>query len=582
MVVADQGRAALSRPRAIPARWPAAAGIALYLALAAAYTVAGLLRNDGHFVYAQDDPYIHLSIARTLAGHGVWGISPHEFASASSSPLWTLLLASIRLLGGTAVWWPFALNLAAGVALLLLVQRIARDFMTPRWQMALLAAVVVATPLATLALVGMEHTFQMLLVLAFAWYSAVRLSAEASSAEVPGATVGSAEVPSESAGVPRATSRSAEVPASIHRPWPGGMVLAAVLAGLRYEGLFVVAVVCLLCLWRRRPLTGIALGCAAVLPLALFAWYSVSHGGLILPNSVIMKSGPGRFDSLAAGIAAVFNDWVAIVGLFGRPPQLVVTLGGLLALAVGGLGRGPSWRAPVAFAGIFVATSVLHACLVKLEWFFRYEAYLIMTGIVAIALVAAESTPGLLSRWRWRQLPLLTRRALALAMGLLALPIAVRALTAIPATVVATTNIYQQQYQMGLFLRDHYAAQPVALNDIGAPGYLSSARLVDIVGLASQEVAEARRQRRFDRQAMDALIERHDVQAIVLYESVFRPIMPESWVKVGEWTIPQNVAASEDTVAFFAPDPEKAARLRQALDAFAPRLPDAVSYEPME
>lgn len=547
MVAAHPGPAALTRRRALPAWWPAAAAAALYLLMAGAYVAAGLLRNGGLFVYAQDDPYIHLSIARTLADHGVWGISPREFASASSSPLWTLLLAAVRRAGGAAAWWPFALNLASGVALLALVQRIAARYMPPPRQAALLAVLVVATPLPTLALVGMEHTLQMLLVLAFAWQAALHLGAD-----------------------------------EPDRPWPAAMALAALVAGLRYEGLFAVAVVCLMCLWRRRPVAGVTIGVAAVLPLALFAWYSVSHGGLILPNSVLMKSGPGRFDSLAAGIRAILNDWVAIVGLFGRPPQLVVTLGGLLALAAGGLGSRQPWRPAVVLAGIFVATSALHACLVKLEWFFRYEAYLIMLGVVVAGLALAESGRALEMPARWRRLAPLTRRALAVAAGLLALPLAVRALTAIPATVVATSNIYQQQYQMGLFFRDHYAGRAIALNDIGAPSWLSTAEIVDIVGLASQEVAEARRHRRFDGAALAALVDRRDVQAIALYEEVFQPMLSERWVKVAEWRIPQNVAASDDTVAFFAPDAAKAATLRRALDSFAPRLPAGVVYDPVE
>ena len=72
---------------------PSRRAIALYLALVGILLWLSLARTGGMFVYAQDDPYIHLALARTLADHGVWGIRPTEFASASSSPLWTLLLA---------------------------------------------------------------------------------------------------------------------------------------------------------------------------------------------------------------------------------------------------------------------------------------------------------------------------------------------------------------------------------------------------------------------------------------------------------------------------------------------------------
>src|SRR5436190_4681669 len=43
-----------------------------------------LQNTGGHFVYPLDDTYIHLTMARTLAWEGVWGINPADgFASAA-------------------------------------------------------------------------------------------------------------------------------------------------------------------------------------------------------------------------------------------------------------------------------------------------------------------------------------------------------------------------------------------------------------------------------------------------------------------------------------------------------------------
>ena len=79
-------------------RWSLPFVLVVYAAALSWIAWQSLRLNDGVFTYAQDDPYIHLSIARTLAMHGVWGLSPDEFAGASSSPLWTGLLAAICLL----------------------------------------------------------------------------------------------------------------------------------------------------------------------------------------------------------------------------------------------------------------------------------------------------------------------------------------------------------------------------------------------------------------------------------------------------------------------------------------------------
>ena len=80
---------------------------------------------------------------------------------------------------------------------------------------------------------------------------------------------------------------------------------------------------------------------------------------------------------------------------------------------------------------------------------------------------------------------------------------------------------------------------------------LSSSRILDIVGLASQPVADLKRRRALDAAALGRLADERGVEAIALYEEVFSTILPASWIKVGEWTIPHNVAVSGDTVAFF-------------------------------
>ncbi len=52
-----------------------------------------------------------------------------------------------------------------------------------------------------------------------------------------------------------------------------------------------------------------------------------------------------------------------------------------------------------------------------------------------------------------------------------------------------TTNIYEQQYQMGLFVRRYYQNSTVALNDIGAVNFLADIHCLDLLGLANAEVA---------------------------------------------------------------------------------------------
>jgi hypothetical protein len=221
--------------------------------------------------------------------------------------------------------------------------------------------------------------------------------------------------------------------------------------------------------------------------------------------------------------------------------------------------------------------SLLHACLVKMEWFFRYEAYLIAMGLLAVGLVAGPSGVALLPGSRKR-----VNAAATALLILLAIPLAVRALSALAVTSGAMRNVYEQQYQMALFFRDAYPRDAIALNDIGAVSWLAPSPIVDVMGLATSEVADLKRRRQFNRDTLAALVLRHNVKAVAMYERVFAPVIPHSWQLVGEWRIPQNVGVSEDTVGFFAPTPADAARLRLALEGFKTRLPAAVQYRRLE
>jgi len=496
-------------------RGPLAIGIGLYLGLTAVLLWLGLRQTGRAFIYAQDDPYIHLSLARTLADHGVWGLRSDQFASASSSPLWTLLLAAVWFGGAHAVWWPFVLNLVCGVGVLAVADAMTRDFMDRRSRVILLAALVAITPLPTLALIGMEHTLQVLLSIALAWQSARWL----------------------------------------------------------YEGLFLVAAVASLLVMRHRIGHAAALVAAAFVPIAVYAAYSVSNGALVLPNSVLMKSQPDRFGTLADGIGAVVRDSATVFSLFSRPPELALTLGMLLALSRTGAMKTRAVSQAVVLGSIFTIAMLLHACLVKLEWFYRYEAALIGLGVLALASLVAqrESRAALLT-------PLMSSAAGTTLVALLALPLATRALSALAVTPGAMRNVFEQQYQMGRFFSAAYPDDTIAVNDIGAVAWLSSSKIVDVYGLATQEVANLKRQRQWDRASLEAIAVRRQVRAVAMYQRVFEPIIPRSWTLVGEWTIANNVGVSEDTVGFYAPAPGDVKRLRDALDAFAPTLPGTVKY----
>ncbi len=122
-----------------------------------AVLVQSLDQNGGRLIYALDDAYIHLSVARNWAQHGTWGVTRHEFSSCSSSPLWTLLLSACFRLGANEAA-ALGLNVVFGTLLIGWAgSALAARGLSPPVILAALLSIVLAAPLPALVFSGMEH-----------------------------------------------------------------------------------------------------------------------------------------------------------------------------------------------------------------------------------------------------------------------------------------------------------------------------------------------------------------------------------------------------------------------------------------
>jgi hypothetical protein len=160
-------------------------------------------------------------------------------------------------------------------------------------------------------------------------------------------------------------------------------------------------------------------------------------------------------------------------------------------------------------------------------------------------------------------------------------PLVTRGLSSMVLTPRTTTKIYQQQYQMGLFVKDYYNGEAVTVNDIGAVSFLADIKLLDVRGIGTMEVARLMREGGFSVDKLEELQSKKGVSVAIVYDEWVR--MPEGSIKVGEWTrtaspspAPPAPRAHDDTVSFYALDPEGARRLAENLLEFSPRLPEGV------
>ena len=104
--------------------WPLYASAVALLLLVWLTVRISISRNHGYLVYALDDAYIHLSIAKNLSHFGIWGVTRYGFTPASSSLLWTLLLSLAFSLVGMHQIVPLLLNLVFSLLVLVAVDAI--------------------------------------------------------------------------------------------------------------------------------------------------------------------------------------------------------------------------------------------------------------------------------------------------------------------------------------------------------------------------------------------------------------------------------------------------------------------------
>jgi hypothetical protein len=302
-----------------PIGWPQLAAALIGLAALAAVCLAMIRLCEGAFNYALDDPYIHLALARSIL-HGTYGINPGEMSSPSSSILWPFLLAPFAALRES--WFelvPLAINSACLVVSLFLLVRLAPARM-PGWLAAGVALVLGASlNLIGLAVSGMEHSLQVLLVL-------VALEAFCVGGE-DGA-----------------------------RQPPARFYLAlALLPMVRYEGFALAAPWLVYELYRGRGRPAVLAGAAAGLAVAAFTAFLWSHGLGILPSSVVAKSSSAGLRPLANFISQVSDFRMA----FGVSLLLVALIS----------------RRDRALALVVLAATLLHFALGRFGWLGRYEVY---------------------------------------------------------------------------------------------------------------------------------------------------------------------------------------------------------------
>lgn len=483
----------------------------------------------GRYIYPLDDAYIHLSMAKNFAEFQTWGITQYEFSSTTSSPLFTFLLAILIKVFGNWEYIPLVANSLAGVALILVFHQYLKQFSKATY-IIFLSSLVLLMPLHLMIMTGMEHVFHaltmILALLAFKKY----LENEA----------------------PRNFSNLA--------------LLAILATGFRYESLFFIFFMCVYLFFiKREYFQSVALGLFAITPVLIYGWIAVDHGSFFLPNSLILKGNTndgivGFLTRVAGngyrGISVLILILILLIQIFIKSKSQNIFIDKIKNNAI----------PIVVFCGFAV-----HLLFANFGWLIRYEAYLVVVILLAIAPFADE----LFQKKTGNQV-------LKFSMVILLLiTFSLRFVPMLKNQALASKNIFDQQIQLADFLHQYYKNSKVVANDIGAITYFNNIHLLDTYGLGSIEVARLRKEDHGNftdnRNLQDYIYKTsklQDFEVALVYDSWAK--MPDYFTKVGTLTIQDNYICGGETVSFYSIKKENTDKLRNQLVEFSKQTPKDV------
>ncbi|MBN3041263.1 MAG: hypothetical protein JW867_09035, partial [Candidatus Omnitrophica bacterium] len=139
--------------------WPLFLVLLIYSGLMALVIFKAYNLTGQKIIYTLDDAYIHMSIAKNIVLHGVWGVNSSGFTPSSSSPLWVLMLAVTYFVFGVKELAPGLFSIIFSILSIIIVFYVLRSFKVKGWKCFVwLLSIVVVTPMTTLTSTGLEHT----------------------------------------------------------------------------------------------------------------------------------------------------------------------------------------------------------------------------------------------------------------------------------------------------------------------------------------------------------------------------------------------------------------------------------------
>jgi hypothetical protein len=508
--------------------------------------------NAGNLIYSYDDAYIHMAIAKNTAQFGIWGINSDTFSSSSSSPVWTLLLAGSYILSGPAQITPLILNILFGSLIIFVIFIIfSRENIKSKTFYIFLTASILLIPIPGLVFTGLEHLLHILLTI-----SLVYLSAEVISADKP---------------------------EKKYLIWL--CIISFIIPAVRYEGLLIVIFTVLLLVLNRKFLAGVLIFVLSLIPISIFGIFSISKGWSFFPNSLLLKGSlPDirSFHDIFAFANSLLLKYSSPVVLIAALFFLIIFITGLFLFVKKSRQMNKSIRKTLVIVLLVLVNIIVFVIYSGTGWSYRYQAFLVALILFTVPIIFNGFTKtNLYNKFKSNSFYKFSLSAVLLIFLLIFVFFAFKSFEGMYKTPKMTNNIYEQQYQMAMFVKKYYNNSSVGLNDIGAVSYFSEAKTIDLWGLAYLPISQKIRKHEYTSDDIKNAASINNIKIAIVYDSWFSTddgsLIPPEWIKAGSWQIKDNIIAGDDIVSFYAINTTEADLLSLNLKKFSAELPASVT-----
>lgn len=497
--------------------------------------------TGGKFIYTLDDAYIHLACAKNLVISNVWGVTQYELSPATSSPVWTMLLSILFSAFGVNDLIPLIVNfLLASILLYVIFSLLKQYHVSDFFNVIVLITVIVLTPLPFFIFSGMEHILHAILTILFLKYSAQSLC-------------------------------QSDIKNKFGKSDKYLLLTSGFLILVRYESIILLFIIVALFLIKKKYSTGIIQLVTGLALPCLFGIYLILKDGYFLPNPVMLKG--NFFNSINdLSSAPVIENTFWYLELSKK--ILIFFLITLVLFYIQIKSANNFWsKIPLMLFVLMIMIFIQKIGF--LPAVFRYDAYLVITSIAVNSLAVYDYCK---KKYNLDLNSKLLRNKIALIIFIIYSVCLIYKSYDFEYTFIASKNIYEQQYQMSRFTDKYYSGQHIALNDIGAVNYYSDIHCLDLIGLASNDVAKEKLNGSFNTDAMNEIAKKNKLKIAIVYDEWFRDEsgIPDEWIKAGEWKITDNYICGSDYISFYAVDKNEITNLKENLKSFAGELPSTV------